>query len=66
MLFRSLRMKKKNFTTIKWMLGILFILMAVAYWYNGHREMAIESAKQAIVLNPHDQRLMQNLRMIEG
>jgi hypothetical protein len=27
-------MKKKNLLTIKWMLGILIILMAVAYWTN--------------------------------
>jgi glycosyltransferase involved in cell wall biosynthesis len=43
-----------------------FDLMAVACWHVGQRDSAISYAEQAISLNPHDPRLMQNLRMIQS
>jgi tetratricopeptide (TPR) repeat protein len=40
-------------------------LMAVALSHIGQKTSAIEHAKRAIELNPHDARLLRNLTMIE-
>jgi hypothetical protein len=39
-------------------------LMAVAYWHLGQRQEAIRCAEHALVLNPQDTRLKQNLDMM--
>lgn len=41
-------------------------LMAVAYFYIGQRDLAIECAERAIACNPHDPRLVENLHMIRA
>lgn len=41
-------------------------IMAVAYWHTGQSVLAIDCAERALAFNPHDARLRDNLKMMQG
>jgi tetratricopeptide (TPR) repeat protein len=41
-------------------------ILAVAYYWTGNKELALQHAEKAVELNPHDERLQQNLEFIKN